>query len=53
VVAEIADDVAVMYQGKIIEQGSVEQVLSKPNHAYTKKLIAAVPILKNEAGCLG
>jgi peptide/nickel transport system ATP-binding protein len=53
VVAEIADEVAVMYQGKIIEQGSVEQVLSKPNHAYTKKLIAAVPVLKNEAGCLG
>ncbi|MDA1343759.1 MAG: dipeptide ABC transporter ATP-binding protein [Proteobacteria bacterium] len=46
VVAEIADDVAVMYQGKIIEQGSVEQVLFKPQHAYTKKLISAVPVLK-------
>jgi peptide/nickel transport system ATP-binding protein len=47
VVAEIADDVAVMYQGKIIEQSSVEQVLFRPKHAYTKKLIGAVPVLKN------
>lgn len=46
VVAEIADDVAVMFQGKIIEQGSVEQVLFKPQHAYTKKLISAVPVRK-------
>ncbi|MFU8790076.1 MAG: ABC transporter ATP-binding protein [Methylobacter sp.] len=46
VVAEIADEVAVMYQGKIIEQGSVEQVLTRPEQAYTKKLLAAVPVLK-------
>ena len=46
VVAEIADDVAVMGQGKIIEQGSVEQVLFRPEQAYTKKLIGAVPVLK-------
>ncbi len=44
VVAEIADDVAVMWQGKIIEQGSVEQVLFNPQHDYTKKLISAVPV---------
>ena len=48
VVAEIADDVAVMYQGKIIEQGSVGQVLFKPHHDYTKKLISAVPMVKKE-----
>jgi ABC-type microcin C transport system duplicated ATPase subunit YejF len=46
VVAEIADDVAVMYQGKIIEQGSVVEVLTRPKQAYTKKLLAAVPVLK-------
>jgi len=46
VVAEIADDVAVMYQGKIIEQGGVAEVLTQPKHAYTKKLLAAVPVLK-------
>jgi len=45
VVAEIADEVAVMYQGKIIEQGSVARVLFEPEHAYTKKLLAAVPVL--------
>jgi ABC-type microcin C transport system duplicated ATPase subunit YejF len=43
VVAEIADDVAVMYQGKIIEQGSVSEVLTRPKHAYTRKLLTAVP----------
>jgi ABC-type microcin C transport system duplicated ATPase subunit YejF len=48
VVAEIADDVAVMYQGKIIEQGSVAEVLTRPKQAYTKKLLAAVPVLKTD-----
>jgi len=45
VVAEIADEVAVMYQGKIIEYGTVKQVLTRPEHAYTKKLLSAVPVL--------
>jgi ABC-type microcin C transport system duplicated ATPase subunit YejF len=48
VVAEIADEVAVMYQGKIIEHGSVEQVLIQPVCAYTRKLLKAVPVLKIE-----
>ncbi len=42
VVAEIADEVAVMYQGKIVEQGEVEQVLTQPKHPYTRKLLNAV-----------
>jgi peptide/nickel transport system ATP-binding protein len=46
VVAEIADDVAVMYKGKIIEQGSVAEILMQPRQAYTQKLLAAVPVLK-------
>jgi peptide/nickel transport system ATP-binding protein len=46
VVAEIADDVAVMYKGKIVEQGSVAEVLTRPKQAYTQKLLAAVPVLK-------
>ena len=45
VVAYFADSVAVMYQGKIVEQGDVEQVLINPKHEYTKKLLAAVPKL--------
>jgi len=45
VVAEIADEVAVMYAGKIVEFGDVEQVLTQPQHAYSQKLLAAVPEL--------
>jgi ABC-type uncharacterized transport system, duplicated ATPase component len=47
VVAEMADEVAVMYQGKIVEHGPVEQVLTRPEHAYTKTLLAAVPRLRS------
>lgn len=43
VVAYLADDVAVMHEGKIVEYGSVEEVLQRPQHEYTKKLLAAVP----------
>ena len=47
VVAEIADEVAVMYKGKIVEHGSVEQVLNQPLHSYTKTLLDAVPVIVN------
>jgi len=40
---QIADRVAVMHQGKIVEQGSVEQVLLNPSHDYTRALLRAVP----------
>jgi len=45
VVAELADSVIVMEKGHIVEQGSAEEVLHKPRHPYTKRLIAAVPTL--------
>jgi peptide/nickel transport system ATP-binding protein len=48
VVAEIADEVAVMYKGKIVEYGSVAQVLTEPQQAYTKKLLGAVPVLRTD-----
>jgi peptide/nickel transport system ATP-binding protein len=48
VVAEIADEVAVMHKGKIVEYGSVAQVLAEPRHAYTQKLLGAVPVLRTE-----
>jgi peptide/nickel transport system ATP-binding protein len=46
VVEYIAHTVAVMYQGKIVEQGDVEQVLMHPQNAYTKELLSAVPRIK-------
>jgi peptide/nickel transport system permease protein len=43
VVAEIADQVAVMYAGEIVEQGPVDEVFARPRHPYTAALIASVP----------
>jgi peptide/nickel transport system ATP-binding protein len=43
VIAEIADRVAVMYAGRIVEMGSVESVLKHPHHPYTRGLMAAIP----------
>ena len=43
VVADIANDVIVMNGGRIVERGTVSQVLHRPQHPYTKALIAAVP----------
>jgi peptide/nickel transport system ATP-binding protein len=46
VIAEIADDVIVMYKGKIVEQGSVLEIFSGPKHPYTKSLLACRPPLE-------
>ncbi len=43
VVADIADDVIVMFRGEIVETGSKNAVLTKPKHPYTKALLACVP----------
>ncbi|MBN9451452.1 MAG: ABC transporter ATP-binding protein [Bosea sp.] len=45
VVAEIADRVVVMHQGRVVESGTAADVLQHPQHAYTKTLLAAVPSL--------
>ena len=45
VVAEIADRVAVMQGGKIVEHGAAEDILNRPQHPYTRRLIAAIPPL--------
>ncbi len=46
VVAEIADRVAVLRQGELVEQGTASDILNRPQHAYTRTLIAAVPALQ-------
>ncbi|GER21784.1 ABC transporter ATP-binding protein [Zafaria cholistanensis] len=45
VVADLADRVAVMFQGRVVEAGTVRDVLTRPEHAYTRTLLAAVPHL--------
>jgi peptide/nickel transport system ATP-binding protein len=42
-IAEIADEVAVMYEGKIVEQGSLWQIFSQPQHPYTQGLLSCRP----------
>jgi peptide/nickel transport system ATP-binding protein len=49
VVAETAQRVVVMYAGKVIEEGSVEQVFSKPRHPYTQGLIRSIPRIDTAA----
>jgi ABC-type dipeptide/oligopeptide/nickel transport system ATPase component len=43
VIAEMADRVAVMYRGQLVEQGPVRQILREPSHHYTRSLLASVP----------
>jgi ABC-type dipeptide/oligopeptide/nickel transport system ATPase component len=43
VIAEMADRVAVMHQGVLVEEGPVRQILRAPTHEYTRQLLAAVP----------
>ncbi|MGY0217478.1 dipeptide ABC transporter ATP-binding protein [Endozoicomonadaceae bacterium StTr2] len=46
VVANLCDHVCVMKQGQLIEQGSVRQIFTRPQQAYTRKLIGAIPLLE-------
>ncbi len=49
VIDYMADEVAVMYLGRIVEQGSVDDVLRAPRHPYTQSLLAAVPAADPQA----
>ncbi|MGN9778162.1 ABC transporter ATP-binding protein [Micromonospora sp. H33] len=49
VVSQVADEVLVMYGGRAVEHGSVEQVLRRPQHPYTWGLLSSVPSLHGDA----
>ncbi|MFK8251155.1 ABC transporter ATP-binding protein [Ancylobacter terrae] len=53
VVAEIADDVAVMYHGKVVETGSVDDIFFAPKHPYTKQLLNSVLALEQRSHLAG
>ena len=48
VIAEVADRVAVMYAGKIVEMGGVEEIFTEPRHPYTQGLLKSIPKLTEE-----
>jgi len=49
VVAGLADTIAVMYGGRIVEQGSADDVFYNPQHPYTRGLLASIPQLEDKA----
>jgi len=52
VVADVADSVAVMYAGRVVESGSVREVLGNPAHPYTRALLESVPDVQSDSGKL-
>ncbi|TDC92969.1 ABC transporter ATP-binding protein [Nonomuraea deserti] len=49
VVAEVADEVAVMYLGKVVEHGTAEKIFNDPRHPYTRALLRSIPKLRGGA----
>lgn len=49
-VAEMADDVCVMYMGRIVEFGSIKDIFENPSHPYTRALLDSVPKLGHSKG---
>ena len=53
VVADIADEVAVLYAGRVVEQGSVKDIFTSPAHPYTRHLVAAAPDIAGKKEVIG
>ena len=53
VIADLADDVAVMYAGRVVEQGEVEEIFKNPAHPYTRHLVAAAPDIAGKKAIIG
>ena len=49
VVAEMCDEVAVMYLGRVVEQASVDDIFHNPKHPYTKALLRSIPRIDGDA----
>lgn len=47
VIAEMADDVAVMYLGRVVEKGSVDEIFHRPRHPYTRALLRSIPSISS------
>jgi peptide/nickel transport system ATP-binding protein len=50
VVAHLADRIAVMYRGRVVEEGPASEVTRRPRHPYTQALLSAVPSLEGTPG---
>ena len=50
VIAEMADTIAVMYLGRVVENGSAKEIFKNPLHPYTKGLLKSMPVLGNKTG---
>ena len=48
VVAETADNILVLYAGKVVEYGSVKEIFNTPKHPYTKGLLSSIPPLEED-----
>ena len=53
VIADLADDVAVMYAGRVVEQGEVAEIFKNPAHPYTRHLVAAAPDIAGKKAIIG
>ncbi len=50
VIADLADEVVVMYAGRVVERGSLDAIFYEPLHPYTRGLLASIPVLGNRSG---